>query len=255
MLTALHHFTMRHTRRIVLKRRFPSSFEKVPILVSSEGGLRYLLKKMKDIDPPLLQLAAEFVKPGAVVWDIGANLGFFSVAAAAKAGSKGMVLALEPDIWLASLLCRTVNIQPSTSARIDVLPVAVAEREDVRSFCISSFARAANHLDVHGSSIAGMARFEQKVVTLSLDWLVEKYPAPQILKIDVEGAEVEVLRGGRGLLAASRPIIICEIRSKNTQPILEILRELHYQIYDAEVAPGARTALSQPSWNTLALPS
>ena len=42
----------------------------------------------------------EMVRPGDVVWDIGANVGLFAFAAANRAGSSGQVIAVEPDLWL-----------------------------------------------------------------------------------------------------------------------------------------------------------
>jgi FkbM family methyltransferase len=255
MSVDLHYLTTRLTRRFVLKRRLPAQFGKAPILVSSEGGLKYILRKVEEIDPPLLRLVTEFVEPNATVWDVGANLGLFAFAAAAKAGKKGCVLAIEPDTWLVAVLRKTVALQPSTSAKVAVIPAAVADKVDIRTFHISSLARAANHLSPQGSVVAGDDRSEQFVVTLSLDWLAERFPAPQVLKIDVEGAELEVLRGGLGLIARHRPVIICEVHSKNNRAVLDIMQQFDYRIFDAEAVSEKRVELAQPTWNTLALPS
>jgi hypothetical protein len=82
------------------KRRLPASFGRAPLWVSPSSGLRYLLKPMTAIDPELLGLIQEFVRPGDCVWDVGANVGLFSVAAARIAGRQGRVVAVEPDAWL-----------------------------------------------------------------------------------------------------------------------------------------------------------
>jgi len=146
----------------------------------------------------------EFVTPGAVVWDVGANVGLFSFAAANMAGPGGLVVALEPDAWLVATFaaqCARSTGRLSASKgrtcrgglrrlRSDVLPRA-------RS-------RAANHLAEFGTTQTGGSREQQLVVAVTLDWLMDSMPAPSVVKIDVEGAELEVLKGASLLFETVR---------------------------------------------------
>jgi len=116
--------------------------------------LRYLGRGMTQADPPLLRLAAEVVRRGDTVWDIGANLGLFSFAAAVAAGPAGRVLAVEPDTVLAGLLRRSAAVN-SGHAPVDVLPAAVSDGLSVARFHVARRNRSTNHLDGFGTSQAG----------------------------------------------------------------------------------------------------
>ena len=116
--------------------------------------MRYLGRGMTQADPPLLRLAAEVVRRGDTVWDIGANLGLFSFAAAVAAGPAGRVLAVEPDTVLAGLLRRSAAVN-SGHAPVDVLPAAVSDGLSVARFHVARRNRSTNHLDGFGTSQAG----------------------------------------------------------------------------------------------------
>ena len=82
----------RSMRRLVFRRRLPAEFENAVLYVSPAAGLRYIFRPMANIDPPLLMAAQTLVfKRDDVIWDIGANVGLFSLAAAVRAGDRGQV--------------------------------------------------------------------------------------------------------------------------------------------------------------------
>ena len=81
-----------------MQRRLPKVFGGAPILVSPDSALAFWKRDLGSVDPYLLSMARELVRPGMVVWDIGANVGLFAFAAAALGAPQ--VLAVEPDIWL-----------------------------------------------------------------------------------------------------------------------------------------------------------
>jgi FkbM family methyltransferase len=241
----------RASHRVVVRRRLPPPFGGARIYVSTEGGLRYLAKPMARVDPPLLRLAAEVVRRGDVVWDIGANMGLFSFAAAAMAGPEGRVLAVEPDTDLAGLLRRSAD-GAARHAPVDILPAAVSADVTVARFHVARRNRATSHLAGFGTPMAGGVRSAQLVPAVTLDWLADRFPAPDVIKIDVEGAELAVLNGGARVLDAG-PALICEVGAQNAQAVSALLGGRGYTLYDGDLRPAERVAAAAAPFNTLAV--
>jgi FkbM family methyltransferase len=181
-------------------------------------------------------MVRELVRPEMTVWDIGANVGLFSFAAASLGAQ---VVAVEADIWLANLMQRSVLLN---KLPVTVLPAAVSDRQGVSKLYLSDHGRASNSLSGSGPT--------QTVVTVTLDWMLDHFAAPQVLKIDVEGAEYAVLSGA-GKVLRSRPLIFCEV-TEHHDLIGELLRGAGYEFYAAR--ESNRQPLQRPSRDTLAIP-
>ncbi len=251
----LRRMTENLTRDWVVRRRLPSEFGRAPIHVSPSAGLRYLFRPMDAVDPVLLSLVKEFVEPGTTVWDVGANVGLFSFAAASRAGPEGQVVALEPDAWLVQLLRRSASRQSPGSAPVQVIPAAVASTPSVRTLCLASRSRAANYLAEFGTIETGGAREEQSVIAVTLDWLLESCQPPSVLKIDVEGAELEVLNGAPRLFETVRPIVLCEVIPDTSDAVAAFFSSYDYRIFDGQTHTPLRSALTNAPWSTVAIPS
>jgi FkbM family methyltransferase len=244
----------RVTRHLVFRRRLPAAFGNAALYVSPAAGLRFLFRSLSHIDPPLLLAADKLVKTGDVIWDIGANIGLFSLAAAVRAGDRGEVIAFEPDTWLVQLLRRTSAAQPPRYAFIKVVPAAVASEISLRQFSIATRSRASNALAEYGSSQMGGVREKQIVATFNLDWLVKKLPRPNIIKIDVEGAELEVLRDQSYMLNEVRPVVLCEVGSQSADQITRLLTSASYRLLDGEQALSEENVITRATWSTVAIP-
>ncbi len=243
------------TRNWVFRRRLPDVVGRAPIYVSGSAGLRYIFRPMDAVDPNLCQLAVEFVDKGDVVWDIGANIGLFAFSAASLSGSEGTVVAFEPDAWLVQLLRRSCALQPTNTATVTVVPAAVASSCDLRMLSLARRSRAANFLQGYGSTQTGGVSEVQTVVSLSLDWIAQRLPPPDLVKIDVEGAEFEVLKGAVDLLRKHRPRILVEVSKQTSGYVSILLKELGYEIFDGELPKANRQPLELAPWSTIALPA
>jgi FkbM family methyltransferase len=239
------------THRLVVRRRLPSPFDAASIYTSPEGGLRYLRPSMRAVDPSLLRLVAEVIRPGDVVWDIGANLGLFSFAAAVAAGPAGHVLAVEPDTVLVGMLRRSAAANPG-HAPVEVLPAAVADDLGLARFHVARRNRSTSHLDGFGTTQTGGTRATELVLTVTLNWLATRTRLPDVIKIDVEEAEVAVLAGGADVLRTC-PAVICEVADRNAADVRDLLAVHGYVLYDGEQPADRRIPVAAAAPNTLAV--
>lgn len=230
------HILRNLSRGIVLKRHLPREFGSVPLFVSPDSALGYWRRDISQVDPFLLSMVRELVQPKMSVWDIGANVGLFSFAAASLGAQ---VVAVEADTWLASLIHRSAVLN---KLPVTVLPAAVSDRQGISRLYLSDQGKASN--SSCGSGIA------QTVIAVTLDSLLDHFAAPQVLKIDVEGIEYAALIGARKVLEA-RPVIFCEV-TNNHEAIGKLLRQADYEFYAAREA--TRQPLLRPSRDTLAVP-
>lgn len=181
-------------------------------------------------------MVRELVRPGMTVWDIGANVGLFAFAAAAVGAQ---VVAVEADLWLTSLMHRSTLLN---KLPVTVLPAGVSNSLGVAKLHLSTDGRASNSLKGGGPA--------QTVVTVTLDWMLDHFAVPQVLKIDVEGLEYAVLSGGRRTLQ-SKPVILCEV-TEDHDLLANLFKHAGYEFYAAREAN--RQSLQRPSRDTLAVP-
>jgi FkbM family methyltransferase len=225
------------------RRRLPFDLGGAWFPASLEGGAKFLRRDLRNADPPLVRFAITYVQPGHKVWDIGANVGFFTFMAA---GLRADVLAVEADIWLAQNLRRAAGRQ---LLNVEVLPVAVSDAWSVSEFIIAASNRAVNYLtDAGGSSVTGGVRERQLVPTVSLDALLDRFGVPDVVKIDIEGGELAALRGASELLDR-RPTMLLEVSNRNSASIDQLLRRHGYRFIDADTGLPVEWAVS----NTIAV--
>jgi FkbM family methyltransferase len=233
-----------------LLRHLPKDLGSAPIHVSPDASLRHWTPRLRS---DLFDLARQFVQPGDTIWDIGANVGLFTTAAAQKAGARGSVIAIEPDLWLAALLQRTAAAQRLTAAPIHILPVAVSGTVGIETLHIAKRNRNSNHLSsIPEHSQAGGTRETHQVLCITLDWLLEQTAPPNLVKIDVEGSEIDLLHGAHRLLTEIRPILMCESQHRNRPAVTTILNHYSYKLYDWNTNP--RVEVQTAAFNTLAVP-
>jgi FkbM family methyltransferase len=164
-------------------------------------------------------------KPGMVVYDIGANAGFFTLLASRLVGAGGAVIAMEP--LERNLVFLRGHVQANHSRNVTIVAAAASNRVGWTTMTAPS------------SATARMGAGEIKVATTTLDAMVyqDHRPLPGLVKIDVEGAEMDVLEGGRRVLTQARPAILLSTHSRELRSRCHaLLRDAGYVL--ASETPG-----------------
>ncbi|MFT3755240.1 MAG: FkbM family methyltransferase [Pseudoxanthomonas sp.] len=242
---------------MTIKRRLPIRAGGGVLYASGKvGGLKYLFKPADVWDPELLRIAGALVRSGDSVWDVGTNVGLFSKAAACLAGPTGAVLSVEADLDAVRLLNRTCRKHDPAHAEMTILPVAIGEETGVIRFAIAKRARAANAIEGFGSTQMGGVLEVRTLPCFTLDDLSSHFRPPDVLKIDVEGAECLVLRGATTILRDVRPLVYCEIQSASWHEVTSLLERHDYLLRDGEGFDGGLDCppVDQHTSNLVAIP-
>ena len=131
-------------------------------------------------------------RAGDIVWDIGANIGLYTIAFSDAVGASGIVCAFEPAPSCHEELRRRCGGRRN----VRIFNMALGERDGVLPMWLSAHPLDATHsLVPRETGVAGVPALEVRVVTGDQLIASGDAPFPDILKIDVEGFEEEVLRG------------------------------------------------------------
>jgi FkbM family methyltransferase len=173
------------------------------------------------------------LEPGAVMYDIGANLGFFSLVAARLLGPDGRVYAFEPAPDNAAAITRNAGLNQLEN--IDVIPRAVSSRAGTARLQVVDD-QSWSRLEEFGEHPDTERVLE--VPTVTIDALVQsgELPPPALVKIDVEGAELAVLEGMAATIERHRPAIVCELHDTH-EGFVAVMAAHSYRVVNLE-GPG-----------------
>jgi FkbM family methyltransferase len=166
----------------------------------------------------------QLVGPDQVVVEVGANIGAHTVHLAKLVGPRGMVIAFEPQRIIFQLLCANVALNELFNVR--TYHAAAGQQPGALKVPPLDYAAANNF----GGLSLGHAAQGENVPVMTLDQLV--LPSLRLLKIDVEGMEIDVLSGARQLIAKHRPILYVEDdRRPNSERLISLIEDMGYSMW------------------------
>ena len=196
-----------------------------------------------------LQVLASRLQPGGVFIDLGANQGEFTVFAARLVGKDGRVFAFEPSPMMQQRLSK--NIQLNGFAHVSIEPVAVADKPGRLSLYTptGAYQDGTTHdglPTLYAQASAAASSTTEVVVTTLDNWQRERnLGRVDVIKMDIEGAELPALQGGLGLIQRFRPTLIIELNASTSraagytmQDLVTWLQAQNYDIFQIEEDGG-----------------
>ena len=186
---------------------------------------------------------------GMTLIDVGANVGLYSALALSTAGFHGQVLAVEPHAESRRYLQKTIE---SNGGRAEIVPLAASDRAGMLALYQNPDNKGDNRLYADP-----LLRDAESVRADTLDNICQRagIGTAQFVKIDVQGAEAQVVNGAKGLLGASRDCILmtefwpyglarC---GADALQYLALLRELGFRLYQLSGSRPSLTEITDPS--------
>jgi FkbM family methyltransferase len=190
---------------------------------------------------PVQEAIVSNLTPGDVFYDNGANIGFFSLIAACRVGPAGQVYSYEPVPRNAAAITRSCEANGLVGVHVFAEAVGAetgrAELFLARHLGGATLAAVSTPPDMNG-------RIEVEMTTLDDSIAMHRLRPPTLVKVDVEGAEVDVFRGMAETLRVHRPRILCEVDDATKEGADRKTRE----IADVLTAAGYTLSLLPPSY-------
>ena len=186
------------------------------------------------------------LKSGNTFFDIGAHAGFFTLVGARLIGKQGLCVAIDPLVKNVDSI--RVQIKLNELSQCQTLNSAVADFTGRASMSSSLSGAATSHLGP-----AGSRETEREVAVTTIDQVCARFGRPDLIKLDIEGAEMRALAGAARTLRELRPTWIIELHGLACEESVQhLLAEMRYDCFDLgtrQLSPGdheTRHLLARP---------
>ena len=199
-------------------------------------------------EPDLQAAALQFIKPGMVVYDVGANIGYISLMAARLAGKSGRVFSFEALPANIARLTRNVALN-TMQDQVQIVHAAVVDRPGEVTF----LAHASGAMGKAQGSAGRDEHYTQtiKVTGIALDDFVfqQGNPPPAVIKMDIEGGEGMALAGMPRLLKEARPMFLIELHGQEAaRQVWDCLKANRYTLRSMRAGSAPIQSLDELDW-------
>lgn len=196
-----------------------------PIYISVDTFADISRSRFPLSEPETIEWIELYFKKGDVIYDVGANIGAVSLIAAAHLDRHCEIFSFEPSFSTYKQLCENIILNKFQEV-ISPFMMALSSSSGMDTLYYTSA-----HSGTSGHALAGFAehnnqyQFKQQVIKYAIDDLLEKFnlPAPNHLKIDTDGHDLEVLRGAKKVFQQGAVKSVLIEKNKNERQIQEFM--------------------------------
>ncbi|HLW86699.1 MAG TPA: FkbM family methyltransferase [Candidatus Sulfotelmatobacter sp.] len=201
-------------------------------------------------EPNEFCLLQRILKPGMTFIDAGANMGLYSVFAARRVSPGGTVVSIEPSGREFAILEKNVKLNALTNVRMR--HKALADRSAELELSVAPLGKS-GHNTLGAFAYDTPLDHRERVKAEKLDDLVhsEGLARVDVIKMDIEGAEMAALRGAEETLRQFKPVLLIEISDRSLQhqgassrEVLALLEQQGYRIYCFDAATAMPVPLT-----------
>lgn len=172
-------------------------------------------------DPNAVEILSQHIKPGYTCYDIGAHIGYLAFVMAKLAGDKGQVYAFEPRPLNLHYLQRHIKINQVEN--IKVFDFGISDKQDDLRFAADT-GSGTGHISDQGNIVIHVESIDDVIANKALR-------PPNFIKMDIEGGELNALRGAQKTLQQYHPVLLISTHGDQIhQDCINLLKQIGYKI-------------------------
>jgi FkbM family methyltransferase len=233
----------RHLQRYLLGGLFRLENDRIVVTGAGPAGRRYRMRLswqahtecvLGIYEPRVITALQEHLRVGDTCFDVGGHVGYLTILMALLVGPRGRVVTFEPVPETFEALRENIRLNDLENVTLEC--TAVGEQEGAISLYCDADQELSWTPSVSAYGVPGNHQKKICVPVLSLDGYLENTALrPNVVKIDVEGEELSVLRGARRMLFEARPMVLVEIHDRGAGHRTEVMQFLDSCGYAANI--------------------